>query len=254
MNPRSGRERRAIEVYPHPATVVLFGLPRTLKYKQKQGRDVELLRRELLTLVGLVETIVETGPEWDVLRGLVEAAGRKSELRVVEDQVDAVLCAYVARLVRPRAGPADDVRRSRDRLHRHPDPAGRPAGRPGAPRRAGVRRAAAGADRGRRAGDRAGHLDPRRGRHQLPERHRADQERAELRREVRRARSRGSCSIPTRCATSPTRSASGSSPTCTATWPRSPSCSATRWWCTTTATSARRPPARAGSATPAATC
>ncbi len=98
MNPRSGRERRAIEVYPHPATVVLFGLPRTLKYKQKQGRDVELLRRELLTLVGLVETIVETGPEWDILRGQVEVAGRKSELRVVEDQVDAVLCAYIARL------------------------------------------------------------------------------------------------------------------------------------------------------------
>ncbi len=98
MNPRSGRERRAIEVYPHPATVVLFGLPRTLKYKQKQGRDVALLRRELLTLVGLVETIVETGPEWDVLRALVEAASRKSELRFVEDQVDAVLCAYVARL------------------------------------------------------------------------------------------------------------------------------------------------------------
>ncbi len=90
LNPRSGRERRAIEVYPHPATIVLFGLPRTLKYKQKQGRDLELLRRELLTLVGLVETVVETGPEWDILRAQVESASRKSELRVVEDQVDAV--------------------------------------------------------------------------------------------------------------------------------------------------------------------
>ncbi len=98
MNPRSGRERRAIEVYPHPATIVLFGLPRTLKYKQKRGRDVALLRRELLTLVGLVETLVETGPEWDILRGQVDAASRKSQLRIVEDQVDAVLCAYVARL------------------------------------------------------------------------------------------------------------------------------------------------------------
>ena len=45
-----------------------------------------------------METIVETGPEWDILRGQVEAACRKSELRVVEDQVDAVLCAYVARM------------------------------------------------------------------------------------------------------------------------------------------------------------
>jgi len=97
MNPRSGRDRRAIEVYPHPATIVLFELPRTLKYKHKQGRDLELLRGELLTLIGLVETVVETGPEWDVLRTDVESATRKSELRVVEDQVDAVVCAYIAR-------------------------------------------------------------------------------------------------------------------------------------------------------------
>ena len=41
MNPRSGRRRRAIEVYPHPATVALFRLGRTLKYKNKPGRDLE---------------------------------------------------------------------------------------------------------------------------------------------------------------------------------------------------------------------
>ena len=41
MNPRSGRRRRAIEVYPHPATVALFGLGRTLKYKNKPGRSVD---------------------------------------------------------------------------------------------------------------------------------------------------------------------------------------------------------------------
>ena len=33
---------------------------------------------------------------WQALRSGVEKAGRKSELRVVEDQVDAVICAYVA--------------------------------------------------------------------------------------------------------------------------------------------------------------
>ena len=53
MDPRSGRRRRAIEVYPHPATVVLFGLGRTLKYKSKPGRSLELMRSELLTLMGL---------------------------------------------------------------------------------------------------------------------------------------------------------------------------------------------------------
>ncbi|MDN4172323.1 DUF429 domain-containing protein [Nocardioides sp. SOB77] len=103
LDPRSGRARRAIEVYPHPATIVLFGLERTLKYKDKRGRDVELLRGELLTLMTHVEAVVRTeGPDgsdsaWAALRRAVETATRKSQLRVVEDQVDAVVCAYVGR-------------------------------------------------------------------------------------------------------------------------------------------------------------
>jgi len=97
MDPRSGRARRAIEVYPHPATVVLFGLERTLKYKDKRGRDVELLRSELLTLMTHVESVVRTDETWAALRRAVETATRKSQLRVVEDQVDAVVCAYVGR-------------------------------------------------------------------------------------------------------------------------------------------------------------
>lgn len=95
VNPRSGRARRAIEVYPHPATIVLFGLGRTLKYKHKQGRDLELLRSELLELMRHVESVVTTEGTWAALRRQVEQATRKSELRVVEDQVDAVACAYV---------------------------------------------------------------------------------------------------------------------------------------------------------------
>ena len=100
LDPDSHAERRALEVYPHPATVVLFGLERTLKYKQKQGRDLELLRRELLALMDHVERLVETGGTaagaWTALRTSVVDAARKSDLRVVEDQVDAVVCAYVA--------------------------------------------------------------------------------------------------------------------------------------------------------------
>jgi predicted RNase H-like nuclease/ppGpp synthetase/RelA/SpoT-type nucleotidyltranferase len=99
LDPDSRAERRAIEVYPHPATIVLFGLERTLKYKQKKGRDLELLRGELLTLIGHVERLVDTGgpaEPWAALRVSVVAATRKSELRVAEDQVDAVVCAYVA--------------------------------------------------------------------------------------------------------------------------------------------------------------
>ncbi|QCC76180.1 DUF429 domain-containing protein [Nocardioides daphniae] len=107
MNPRSGRARRAIEVYPHPATVALFRLGRTLKYKSKSGRSLEQLRAELLVLMGLMESLSGADPRlvldgeaggeaWRGLRTTVERAQRKSELRVAEDQVDAVLCAYVA--------------------------------------------------------------------------------------------------------------------------------------------------------------
>lgn len=104
INPRSRRPRRAIEVYPHPATVVLFRLGRTLKYKDKAGRDLEQLRAELVVLIGLVEGLaaaepplrVASLPAWHELRAAAETATRKSELRVVEDQVDAVVCAYVA--------------------------------------------------------------------------------------------------------------------------------------------------------------
>ena len=96
IDPRSGRARRAIEVYPHAASIVLFGLSKVLKYKNKPGRDVEMLRSELLRLMAHVEATVITDEAWTGLRSQVERAARKSELRVVEDQVDAVVCAVVA--------------------------------------------------------------------------------------------------------------------------------------------------------------
>ncbi|WP_197375481.1 DUF429 domain-containing protein [Mycolicibacterium baixiangningiae] len=104
--------RPAIEVYPHAATVALFGLPRTLKYKQKPGRDVAQLRAELLRLMSLVESLTDASPpldvarnpRWAALREAVEAATRKSELRRAEDPVDAVVCAYVALFATRRPG------------------------------------------------------------------------------------------------------------------------------------------------------
>ncbi len=113
LDPQVRAPRRALEVYPHAATISLFRLGRTLKYKNKQGRDLDQLRGELLVLMGLLEGLHTgdpalhlTGPGtlgagdpgtgWTALRRQVEGAARKSELRVVEDQVDAVVCAYVA--------------------------------------------------------------------------------------------------------------------------------------------------------------
>jgi predicted RNase H-like nuclease len=104
VDPRSPAARRAIEVYPHAATVALFRLERTLKYKAKPGRTVERLRSELLLLMDGVERLarapvplrVAGHDGWVALRRAVTAAQRKSELRRAEDPVDAVVCAYVA--------------------------------------------------------------------------------------------------------------------------------------------------------------
>ena len=186
MNPRSGRERRAIEVYPHPATVVLFGLDRILRYKQKRGRDVDLLRSELLTLMTHVETLVTTDDAWAQLRASAESATRKSELRVVEDQVDAVICAYVALFAErwpERTATYGDVETGYIVTPALPDGSLEedvvPAADPG------VRRPRARARARRAAVRRAGDQHPGRGRHQLPERHRAHQGRRVVRRQGR---------------------------------------------------------------------
>lgn len=49
--------QQAIEVYPHPAMVVLFGLDRIIRYKQKPGRDVASLRSALLQVIRHVEEL-----------------------------------------------------------------------------------------------------------------------------------------------------------------------------------------------------
>jgi predicted RNase H-like nuclease len=104
MDPRSSATRRAIEVYPHPATVVLFRLARTLKYKAKPGRGLDQLKSELLLLMDGIEKLahaavplrVASHDDWLELRRQVVTAQRKSDLRRAEDPVDAVVCAYVA--------------------------------------------------------------------------------------------------------------------------------------------------------------
>lgn len=104
LDPRSGASRIALEVYPHAASVALFRLGRTLKYKDKKGRSFDHMRSELLRLIELVEDLrgaevalrVRKSDDWQRLRESVETATRKSELRRAEDPVDAVLCAYVA--------------------------------------------------------------------------------------------------------------------------------------------------------------
>lgn len=96
--------RRAIEVYPHAATISLFRLGRTLKYKGAKGRSVADRRAALLELMRLVEGLadapqpmhVAASDDWIRLRRAVQQAERPSSLDRAEDPIDAVLCAYIA--------------------------------------------------------------------------------------------------------------------------------------------------------------
>lgn len=101
LDPSSPSSRRAIEVYPHPATVALFGLDKTLKYKRGTFGDRQ---RELLRLMTFIEDLDTATPRlranrnvgWVELRKRIEAATRPGQLDRDEDPVDALLCAYIA--------------------------------------------------------------------------------------------------------------------------------------------------------------
>lgn len=101
LPPGEGRSV-AIEVYPHPATITLFGLSRVIPYKAKLGRDLESLRAAHGALLDLLEREcgsllrVAESPRWAELRAVVVGARRKADLRRIEDEVDAILCAYLA--------------------------------------------------------------------------------------------------------------------------------------------------------------
>ncbi|HEY3339059.1 MAG TPA: DUF429 domain-containing protein [Propionicimonas sp.] len=110
IDPVTPSARRAIEVYPHAALVALFGLGRTLKYKQRTNRPFPLLHAEMLRLIALIEGLeharlplhVAGSAEWRAVVSGAAAATRKGELRRAEDQLDAVVCAYVAMLAAKR--------------------------------------------------------------------------------------------------------------------------------------------------------
>ncbi len=99
-------QRRALEVYPHSATVALFDLPQVLKYKARKGRSLAARQAALVTLVDLlaglqVPSALPTlfSPDgFASLRRELQLAPTAAALRRLEDPVDAIVCAYVAAL------------------------------------------------------------------------------------------------------------------------------------------------------------
>ncbi|MCS7286971.1 MAG: DUF429 domain-containing protein [Anaerolineae bacterium] len=90
--------RQVVEVYPHPASVALFGLERTLKYKARPGRPLDFRKKELSRFIALLKGLEKAFPPLHapgILSGeLSPLKGR--ELKTFEDLLDALFCAYIA--------------------------------------------------------------------------------------------------------------------------------------------------------------
>ena len=86
--------RQVCEVFPHPAHVVLFHLPRTLKYKAKPGRTAESRAAAFAEYARLLRSLplVSLPADWPP----ADAAHLKgAALKQLEDGLDALTCAYV---------------------------------------------------------------------------------------------------------------------------------------------------------------
>jgi histidinol-phosphate phosphatase family protein len=92
--------RQVIEVFPHPATITLFGLDRTLKYKSRAGRNYATRRAELARLYNLLAGLQSAEPPLRLpadLQQLHSSALRGRAFKAAEDTLDAIVCAYAAR-------------------------------------------------------------------------------------------------------------------------------------------------------------
>lgn len=85
--------RYQVEVFPHPATIQLFNLPQILKYKKgrlaERGQALGKLRQLILTQL----------PQHDpplVIEHLPDIPTTGKALKALEDQLDSIICAYVA--------------------------------------------------------------------------------------------------------------------------------------------------------------
>ncbi|MFM2312869.1 MAG: hypothetical protein RLZZ04_2145 [Cyanobacteriota bacterium] len=90
--------RYQIEVFPHPATINLFGLARILKYKKgklaDRRQELNQLRSYITDLLPKLEPALSLAAV-DCIPGIGSKQTGK-ELKAIEDQLDSLLCAYIA--------------------------------------------------------------------------------------------------------------------------------------------------------------
>ncbi len=95
-DPWSGSARTAVEVYPHPGLIEVFGLEMRLPYKAKRGRTVTDRRDGLHRLAGLVASLAEAEPPLVAPRLEIGDGLRGAGLKAAEDLLDARFCAWMA--------------------------------------------------------------------------------------------------------------------------------------------------------------
>jgi len=90
--------RQVIEVYPHPATVTLFGLEKTLKYKARLNRSYQFRWAEMNRYIEHLRGLERAEPPM-MAEGILNNTPfglRGTKLKRLEDLLDALLCAYIA--------------------------------------------------------------------------------------------------------------------------------------------------------------
>jgi len=94
-SPPRPQGRFQLEVFPHPATVHLFGLSKILKYKKgtlaQRRPELEKLRQYQLSVLPTLEPALELTKS-----DLPEIPFTGAAMKAVEDQLDALTCAYAA--------------------------------------------------------------------------------------------------------------------------------------------------------------
>jgi len=84
--------RRVAEVYPHPAMVRMFGLPRIIKYKKG---SVAERRKEFQRLQGLMRKLMKRRFPGFKLNQETRSLLRQKWSKPVEDRTDALFCALI---------------------------------------------------------------------------------------------------------------------------------------------------------------
>lgn len=87
------------EVYPHPATISLFRLAKTLKYKARSKRSTAFRRKELARLRQYLMDLTHAQPAMSTKASVANRdidALRGQALKCYEDLLDATICAYIA--------------------------------------------------------------------------------------------------------------------------------------------------------------